>query len=45
LPDLALAREKSGGFSVSPYAGLCRALPAFAAAKGLEKGNVHRSEE
>src|SRR6202521_5755517 len=25
-------------FPVSPFAGLCRALPAFAAAKGQEKG-------
>jgi hypothetical protein len=31
---------ESGGFSVSPYAGLCRPLPAFAAVKGQEKGNV-----
>jgi hypothetical protein len=30
----------SGDFSVSLGAGLCRALPAFAAAKGQEKGNV-----
>jgi hypothetical protein len=40
LPDLASAREESSHFSVSPYAGLCRALPLFAAAKGQEKGNV-----
>jgi hypothetical protein len=40
LPDLASDREESGGFSVSPYAGLCRALPAFAAGKGQEKGNI-----
>jgi hypothetical protein len=40
LPDLASAGEESGDFLVSPVAGLCRALPAFAAAKGQEKGNV-----
>jgi hypothetical protein len=40
LPDLASAPEESTDFSVSPYAGLGCPLPAFAAVKGREKGNV-----
>jgi hypothetical protein len=40
LPNVASDPEKSGDSSVSPCAGLCRVLPAFAAVKGQEKGNV-----
>jgi hypothetical protein len=40
VPNLASAREEFGDFLVSPYAGLCRPLPAFAAPKGQKKGNV-----